>query len=170
MTKHSQTDYFAGRSQFQLHIGNRFFDMFSCFCYYSYTYGLLQRTLSLCLTVKLKSLFSSQRDNLTLPTWEQLQQKEEINTPLPKAGPFQKCFARPKPRSFWFLIASLSLCLCLCLSLFLCLSQMFWHPDPDKMVTMSLPSSWSASFSNKVIFFALTPHLLDLSACFSGTW
>ena len=53
--------------------------------------GLPQRTQPLCLTVKVP-LFSSERDNLTLPTCNG--HKGEINSPLPKSGPSWGCFAR----------------------------------------------------------------------------
>ena len=42
-----------------------------------------------------------------------------------------------------------------------------WHPVPDRMVpwNISLPSSWSPGFQNKIIFLTSTPHLLDSLAC-----
>ena len=100
--------------------------------------SLPQGNLPLCLTVKQVSLFSSRRDSLTQPTCESLQ-KEEIYTSCPifKINGL-----------LYFLISSPSL-------------LRNWHPDPVRWLfwDISLPSSWSAGFPNKVIFFAATPRL-----------
>ena len=74
--------------------------------------------------------------------------KEEINTPLPKAGPSWRCFARLKTLFTWFphCLSPSILPFDFSSSLFfsLLLYQRTRHLDPDKMVTLR---HWSAMFS-----------------------
>ena len=96
---------------------------------------------------------------------------EEINTLLPEADPSRRCFARlktlfyftsslPLPLyfAFWllFFIASLSLWCCKIIPSI---------QAPIRCYFETLPSSQSASFPNKVVFFASTPCLLASLAC-----
>ena len=97
-------------------------------------------------------------------TYEQLQLKEEINTPLPKVGHSWRCFARLKILSLHFPTASPSLfCLLIFVphhpSLWLCKEPAIQIPTRWLLWDISLPSSWSEGFLNKVLFLASTPCL-----------
>ena len=106
---------------------------------------------------------------MTLPTCECLQQKEEVNTPLPKVGDPQRCFGRLE--TLYFPMTSPSL---FCLSTLdppcVSLSDSIKEPGIQAPIRwllrdVSLPSIWSAGFLNKVIFFASPPLLSDSLAC-----
>ena len=87
-----------------------------------------------------------------------------MNTPLPKAGPSQRCFSRLNTL-FTLLPHCLSLLAlvphCFSVSLSLRFYKTTWHPDPNKLSyydKLRMPTF-------KVVFLASTPHLLDSLAC-----
>ena len=123
---------------------------------------LPQRTLPLCLTVKVP-LFSSQGDKLTC-------EKKSLTYHFPEADHSQRCFVRlkalwlyfptssPLYSAFWlqFLIASLSDYIKES-GIYTSTIWLLWD--------ISLPSSSSVSFPNEVIFLASTLCLPDSLAC-----
>ena len=68
--------------------------------------------------------------------------RKDINTPLPKAGPSQRCFARWKTL-FTFLLHFVSLSILpfdfreVMRNFSLWLYKRTWNPDPDEMVTLT---------------------------------
>ena len=86
-----------------------------------------------------------------------------MNTFLPKAGYFRRCFAKftasPSILSAFYISSSspLSLCSIKEPGIQTPTRQLFWE--------VSLPSSWSVDFWNKAISLASTPHLQDLLTC-----
>ena len=94
-----------------------------------------------------------------------------MNTPFPKACHPWRCFARWRTLSFCFPTASPSL-FCLLTSVPPCFSLSDCLKEPDIQIltrwlpwNISLRSSWSPGFQNKIIFLASTPRLLDSLAC-----
>ena len=83
-------------SQLWLCVGSCFFDLlFVAAVIIIIHNGLPHRTLPLCLNVKLKCLCSAHRE-IIWPCPCVNGYRKDINTPLPKAGPSQRCFARLK--------------------------------------------------------------------------
>ena len=112
--------------------------------------GLPQRTLPLCLTIKLKCLCSAHSEIFRPCPPVNCYKKEDINPPLLKAGPSGDVLQ--DWRSFLLSLPTASPSLfCLLTSVPHCFSLWFykrtWNPDPQKMVTLRhrsaiFPVSW----------------------------
>ena len=127
--------------------------------------SLPQRTLPLCLAVKLKCFCLAHREII----WPCPPVKKKRLT-----HPFQRLvLPRDVPQDWTPLFTLLPHCLSsilpsdfislLLFSLGLC--EKTWHPEPTRWLIwdISLPSSPSAGFPNKVVFLASTLHILDSS-------
>ena len=107
--------------------------------------GQPQRLLSLSLTISWSAFVQN-------PVHLEMTRRKKLTNPAAQGLPFQEILTRLSGLFILFPHLPQSL-----------IHKRCWHPDSDKMFFwgISLPSSWSASFQNKVIFLASTPHLLD---------
>ena len=126
-------------NQFWLHVGTLFDLLFIAFVIIIIHNGLPQRTLPLCLTIKLKCLCSAHSEILRPCPFVNCYKKEDINPPLLKAGPSGDVVQ--DWRSFLLSLPTASPSLfCLLTLVALCFSLWFykrtWNPDPKKMVTL----------------------------------
>ena len=149
----------AGRSQFWLHIGSSFFDLLFIAFVITITHtDLPQKTLSLCLFVKLKSLCSAHRESDCPPVNSYSKKKKLIHhfQRFTLSGDvlqrlqtiftsFLHCF------SFSILPFDFSPSLFLSLWLY----KRTWHPDSKRWLL------WDIQFSHSVMTDSLRPHRLQ---------
>ena len=141
----------AGRSQFWLHVENYFFNLlFIAVVIIIVHAGLPQRTLPLCLTIKLKCLCSAHSEIFRPCPFVSCYKKGDINPPLLKAGPSGDVVQDWRSFLLFLPTASPSV-FCLLTLVPHCFSLWFykrtWNPDPQKMVTLRhksaiFPANW----------------------------
>ena len=134
---------------------------FCCFYYYNHTHRLAWKTLPLCLTVNYSAFVQlMEREFFPAHLW-----REEINTPLPKAGHSWRRFARPRTLSLYFPTASSSL-----FCLWTLVSNRFSLSDSIKEIGMQTPTTsllWDIGLPSQSAGFwmkscSLPSCLLDL--------